>query len=190
MRLVLLGAPGSGKGTQGAALSRQFGIPHISSGELLRMHVLQRTDFGETIRASLERGDLVPDAVVLEVVGAALSATGTNAGYLLDGFPRTVAQARQALIAAETAGVREDAVISLELSDDAARDRLTCRAQADRTDDANPAAVERRLEVFRSETGPLLDYYRARGILVMIDAAPTAEAVTLAILEALASRHL
>lgn len=188
MRLVLLGAPGSGKGTQSAA--RHFDIPHISSGDLLRSHVARRTRFGERIRASLERGDLVPDALVLEVVGEALSTTGTEAGYVLDGFPRTVAQAKQAFISAQAAGVPADAVISLDLPDNTARDRLAGRAQSDRPDNANPAAVERRLEVFRFQTGPLLDYYRERGILVTIDAAPTAATVTLAILEALTDREL
>jgi adenylate kinase len=190
LRLVLLGAPGSGKGTQSAALARHYDIPHISSGELLRSHVARRTRLGDRIRASLERGDLVPDALVLEVVGDSLSTSGTEAGYVLDGFPRTVAQARQAFIAAQGAGVTADAVISLDLPDNTARDRLAARAQSDRPDDANPAAVERRLEVFRFETGPLLDYYRERGILVSIDAAPTAATVTLAILEALTDREL
>lgn len=190
MRLVLLGAPGSGKGTQGAVLSRHFDIPHISSGDLLRTHVARRTKLGRTIRGALERGDLVPDAVILEVIDEALRATGTAAGYLLDGFPRTLAQAHQALISAEAAGVSEDAVIYLRLTDVAARDRLTRRGQSDRTDDANPAAVERRLEVFRAETGPLLDYYRERGILVTIDAAPAAEIVTQTTLDALDARAL
>jgi adenylate kinase len=117
LRLVLLGAPGSGKGTQSAVLARHYDIPHISSGELLRSHVARRTRLGDRIRASLERGDLVPDALVLEVVGDALSTSGTEAGYVLDGFPRTVAQAKQAFIAAQGAGVCADAVISLDLPD-------------------------------------------------------------------------
>ena len=187
---MLLGAPGSGKGTQGAALARHYNIAHISSGELLRSHIARRTRLGDRIRASLARGDLVPDALVLEVVGDALSTRGTAAGYVLDGFPRTVTQAKQAFIAAKGAGVTADAVIALDLPDHTARDRLARRAQSDRPDDANPTAIERRLEVFRLETGPLLDYYHQRGILVTIDATPTATTVTHAILQALTDREL
>ena len=91
-KIIFIGPPGSGKGTQATRLASRFGIPHISSGDLLRTHVARRTALGEAIRAALERGDLVPDAIILEVIGEALSATSAAAGYLLDGFPRTLAQ--------------------------------------------------------------------------------------------------
>src|SRR5690348_17423027 len=108
MRLVLLGAPGSGKGTQGAALAAHFDIPHISSGELLRAHVAAGTDLGQQVRSFLGRGDLVPDDLVLDVVRDALVSAGDTRGYLLDGFPRTLAQAKRAFALAAPSGASAD----------------------------------------------------------------------------------
>ena len=189
MRLVLLGAPGSGKGTQGAVLADHFDIPHISSGELLRGHVAAGTDLGRRVRAFLARGDLVPDDLVVDVVRDALVAVDNSRGYLLDGFPRTLAQAKRAFALAAPTGVTADAVIYLEISDDVAHKRLARRAQADRADDADPAAIEQRLKVFHLETGPLLDFYEQRGILVTVDAQAPVGAVTTLILERLTRRH-
>ncbi len=188
VRLVLLGAPGSGKGTQGALLAAHFDVPHVSSGELLRAHVASASELGLRVRSYLARGELVPDDLVLDVVGDVIAATIGAGGYLLDGFPRTLAQAQRAFLRAEPAGVTADAVIYLDIADDVARERLAGRAQTDREDDADPAAIERRLAVFHAETGPLLEYYRQREILVTIDAVQPVDAVSAAILHALAAR--
>ncbi len=185
MRLVLLGAPGSGKGTQGGVLAAHFGVPHVSSGELLRDHVATDTELGRQVRAYLERGDLVPDELVLDVVGDAIVAASQYGGYVLDGFPRTLAQAQRAFDRAARAGETADAVIYLDVPDDVARARLGLREEADRTDDADESAVERRLEVFHAETLPLLSFYGERGVLVPIDAVQPQAAVTAAILESL-----
>ncbi len=188
MRLVLLGAPGSGKGTQGAVLADHFGIPHVSSGELLRAHVAAGTGLGQRVRAFLARGDLVPDDLVVDVVRDALISTGYTRGYLLDGFPRTFAQAKRAFALAEPSGATADAVIYLEIPDDVARKRLTGRAQADRADDTDPAAIDQRLKVFHAETVPLLDFYEERGILVTVNAEAPVGAVTALILDQLTPR--
>lgn len=185
MRLVLLGAPGSGKGTQGSVLAAHFGVPHVSSGELLRDHVATDTELGRQVRAYLERGDLVPDELVLDVVGDAIVAASSYGGYVLDGFPRTLAQAQRAFDRAARAGETADAVIYLDVPDDVARARLGLREQSDRTDDADESAVERRLEVFHAETLPLLGFYRERDVLVPVDAVQPPAAVTAAILESL-----
>jgi adenylate kinase len=173
----LLGKPGSGKGTQGTKLAKRLGVPLVSIGELLRRRAADRTRPSPGLQAMLERGELVPDDLVLSVVRDALDDLG-GGGYILDGFPRTIAQSRSDAIPV-------DAVVNLALSDDEARERLLGRASAGRTDDANAEAVERRLRRFHSDTEPLVDLYRDRGILTTVDASASPDDVTSAILEAL-----
>jgi adenylate kinase len=185
MQIVLLGAPGSGKGTQGDVLAKHFGVPHVSSGELLRMHVESGSDLGRQVASFLSRGELVPDDLVLAAVGDALSGAFDAGGYVLDGIPRTLAQAERAYALAEPVGLVADAVIYLDVADDVARERLAARAETGRVDDADPVVIERRLEVFHADTQPLLDFYRERGILKTIDAVQSVGAVSDAILAAL-----
>jgi adenylate kinase len=184
MRLVLVGPPGAGKGTQAEALAEHFGVPHISSGELLRRHVASGTALGREVTGYLDRGELAPDALVITVVDEALA--GAGSGYVLDGFPRTRSQAEKA--DARRDGELADAVVFLDLPDDAARHRLAQRL-AGRSDDRDRAVIERRLRTFHDETDPVVDYYRDRGKLVTVDAAQPPGAVTAAILAALAGRR-
>jgi adenylate kinase len=184
VRLVLLGAPGSGKGTQGALLAEHFGVPHVSSGELLRAHVAAGTDVGRQVADHIARGELVPDELVLAIVGDAVLAAIEKDGYILDGFPRTLAQAERAYALAAPVGLAAHAVVYLVVPDDVARERVAGRTEG-RTDDADPVAFERRIGAFHAETEPLLEYYRERGILVAVDAARPTAAVTGAVLEAL-----
>ena len=181
MRLILLGAPGAGKGTQAAALAEHVGVPHISSGELLRRHVAAGTELGHKVARYLDRGELAPDDLVAAVVDEALARS--RAGYILDGFPRTLSQAREAE-ARHRAGLA-DAVVFLELPDDVARQRIARRMASGRPDDRDHEVVERRLGTFHTETDPVVDYYRDRGLLVTVDATPAPDAVTAAILTAL-----
>jgi adenylate kinase len=185
VHIVLLGAPGSGKGTQGDLLAEHFGVPHVSSGELLRQHVASGSDLGRHVGSFLARGELVPDDLVLTVVGDALSGAFEAGGYVLDGIPRTLEQAERAYALAKPAGLIADAVVYLDVPDVVARERLAGRAGTGRVDDADPAVIERRLEVFHADTRPLLDFYRQRGILKTVDAVQPVEAVSKAILEAL-----
>jgi len=189
VRLVLLGAPGSGKGTQGELLATRLGVAHVASGELLRAHVSAESELGIEVAARLARGDLVPDDVVFEVVAEAVTAAcASGGGYILDGFPRTRAQAERAYELARPKGIAADAAIYLALDDDVARRRLAGRADRGRVDDANAAAIERRLELFHANMRPILDFYEGRGILVTVDAAATADEVTDAIFETLDHR--
>ena len=190
MQLVLLGAPGSGKGTQGAFLAQHFGVRHVSSGELLRRHVTDDSPLGREVNDCLRRGELVPDDLVLAIVGDALVGAVEAGGYILDGIPRTLAQAEQAYALAAPAGLTADAVIYLDVPDDVARTRLAGRAVEGRADDTDIDAIERRLQVFHAETDPLLDFYRERGILIVIDGACAADAVSAAICDALARNGL
>ena len=181
MRLILLGAPGAGKGTQAATLAEHFGVPHISSGELLRRHVADGTKLGRKVAHYLERGELVPDDLVMAVVDEALARAGT--GYILEGFPRTMSQARAA--EERHGGGLADAVVFLDLPDDVARQRIAQRMAAGRSDDRDREVVERRLRTFHAETRPVVDYYRDRGLLVTVDATQAPDTVTAAILTAL-----
>ena len=185
MRIILLGAPGAGKGTQGRALAHHFDVRHVSTGDLLREHIATGTDLGIQARAYVQRGELVPDDLVLQITGEAAVAAAQEGGYVLDGFPRTLAQAERAFELATPAGVTADKVVFLDVPDDVVRERLMARREG-RVDDADPDVIERRLLVFHGETEPLLDFYRQRGILVTVDATPAPDAVTKMMLAALA----
>jgi adenylate kinase len=185
MRLVLIGPPGAGKGTQAKVLSEHFGVPHISSGELLRHDVAAGTELGREVVDYLERGELAPDDLVMAVVDESLARAGS--GYILDGFPRTRSQAEKA--EARHGGKLADAVVFLEVPDDVARQRMAQRLAAGRSDDRDREVVERRLRTFHEETDPVVDYYRDRGRLVTVDAAQPPEAVTAAIQAVLAARR-
>jgi adenylate kinase len=188
MRLVLLGAPGSGKGTQSAFLAEHFDAPHVSSGELMREHMATGSELGQQVASYVTRGELVPDDLVIAIVGDAIRAAEASRGYVLDGFPRTVAQAERAFTLASPHGLTADAVVYLALPDDVARARLTGRAEG-RSDDSDPSIVERRLAVYHESTQPLLDFYRQRGLLVPVDASQAVPAVSRAIIDALECRR-
>jgi adenylate kinase len=181
VRLILIGPPGSGKGTQGAALAKQFGVRHISSGDLLRAHVEDRTELGRRIAGHLDSGELAPDALVTDVVADALANAGA-AGYVLEGFPRNLAQAER--LDDLTSGDPADAVVYLDLADDVARERLTDRATEGRTDDRDAEVIARRLREFHAETEPVVEHYRARGTLTTVDGDQSPEAVTAQIVAA------
>lgn len=187
MKVVLLGPPGSGKGTQGAVLAEHFHVRHLSTGDLLRRNITEGTEIGRLAAPYVERGELVPDDLMMQMTGAAVLDAAAEGGYVLDGFPRTLAQAEAAYEFAKPADVTADAVVYFALPDDVARERLSARASAGRSDDADGDVIERRLQVFHEQTEPLLDFYRNRGILVTVDATPPPAQVTRAMLDAMRS---
>jgi adenylate kinase len=187
VRLVLLGAPGSGKGTQGEALASTYGVAHISSGEILRSEVERGTERGRQVAPYLIRGDLVPDDLVLAAVVDAVAKAAAAGGYVLDGFPRNLAQAQRVDAMADGAGITPEAVIYLELPDEVARQRLRGRGEG-RQDDEQAAVIENRLRLFHQETESLVAYYRGRGILVVVDASRPPAEVTAVIRAALPVR--
>lgn len=166
MRVALIGAPGSGKGTQAGRLAERLGVPLLSTGDLLRDEVARGTDLGRRVAASLDRGELVSDDLIVEVVRDRLAALDGEGGYVVDGFPRTVGQAEAA--ERELPGGLADAVVFLALADDVARDRLEHRHEGRSDDDGE--TIEHRLDVFHSETEPLVDFYAGRGLLRPVDA--------------------
>jgi adenylate kinase len=189
MRLILLGAPGAGKGTQGVRLAAHYGVAHVSSGDILRQHVAEGTELGQRISASVAAGELVPDELVLAVIGRAVAEAMETGGYLLDGFPRTLAQAEQAYAGATRANVAAHAVLYLAVPDGVAAERLRDRsATSGRVDDASDEVIRHRLEVFHRETMPLLDFYRENERLITIDATPPPDEVAASIIEAVDAR--
>lgn len=185
MRLILLGAPGAGKGTQGVRLAAHYGVAHVSSGDILRQHVAEGTELGQKISASVAAGELVPDELVLAVIGRAVAEAMETGGYLLDGFPRTLTQAEAAYAGATRANVAAHAVLYLAVPDEVAAERLRDRsATSGRIDDASDEVIRHRLEVFHSETMPLLDFYRENERLITIDATPPPDEVAAAIITA------
>jgi adenylate kinase len=176
MRVVLFGAPGSGKGTQGAILAERLQVPLLSTGDLLR----RRAPNDSELSTYLDRGEFVPDDLVLEVIGDALRSAVNSGGYVLDGFPRTRVQAQHLESLAPP-----DVAVYLDLPDDVARRRVMHRALTGRADDAGQEAIQRRLDLFHTETEPLLDFYRDRGLVTAVDADQSPEAVRAAIARAL-----
>ena len=208
MKLILLGAPGAGKGTQAEILSKELQIPTISTGNILRAAIKNGTPTGLKAKSFMDAGKLVPDEVIIVIITERLAEEDCKNGYILDGVPRTIAQAE----ALEQAGIQFDAVVSIEISDEAIMQRMSGRRVCEdcgasyhlvavppkqegvcdkcggklvqRKDDA-PETVKARLEVYHNETEPLKDFYESRGVLKPVENASSVEATTRAILRVL-----
>jgi adenylate kinase len=173
----MLSPPGAGKGTQGDRIAARYGVPHISSGEIFREETARQTPLGKQLSDYLDRGDLVPDDLVLSLIkDRVVAAARECGGYVLDGFPRNLAQAEAAAAIARETGTSAQAVVYLDAPRDVLIERLAGRGE-NRADDS--AAVARhRLEVYTEHTQPLVDYFAGRGILVTIDATPPVDEVS------------
>lgn len=190
MRIVLLGAPGSGKGTQAAVLAEALGVPAISTGDLFRAHVAQGTDLGRAAAAYASAGDLVPDDVTTAMVVERLARADCRGGYVLDGFPRTIGQARQLTDDLAAQDLHLDAVLELVVEDgELIRRMSTRRVLVDGDwvvrDDDRPETVRHRLEVYREVTAPLVEHYAAEGLLRPVDADGDEAAVAARVMAAL-----
>jgi adenylate kinase len=174
MRLLLIGAPGAGKGTQAEMLAERFGIAHISSGDLLRQHVREQTSLGQTIKSYVDRGDLVPDSVVMDMLRKPVVAAAEAGGYVLDGFPRTVEQAKASFPTAQALGAEVQAAVHLEVPRAELVRRLLARG---RGSDDTEAVIDHRLQVYQDMTVPLLEYYAGREWMFTVDGAQPPDAV-------------
>jgi len=186
MRVLMIAPPGAGKGTQGALIAMHFGIPHIATGELLRDHVARRTDLGRAVQEYLDRGELVPDQVVLDMAREALvAAKAAGGGYVLDGIPRNMQQARAAYLIARDLGMTADVALHLEADDAEVTRRLLARAALEHRSDDTAEVIAQRLALYHRVTSPIIGWYRDRGILVRVNAMRPVQQVGRDILTAL-----
>ncbi len=184
MRLILLGPPGAGKGTQAVRIAQRFGIPQLSTGDMLRAAVAAGSELGNRVKDTMARGDLVPDDVVVGVVAERLEADDARNGFILDGFPRTTPQAEALDRVFAERGLQLDAVLEIRVDEGALVDRIVKRAkeaaqrgEAARADD-NPEVLRSRLEAYREQTAPLVEYYGRKGLLRSVDGLQPIDAVS------------
>jgi adenylate kinase len=190
VRIVLLGPPGAGKGTQAQIIAGELGVPAISTGDIFRANVSGQTDLGLKAKVYMDAGDLVPDEITVAMVKDRLAEPDSKAGYLLDGFPRTIAQGEQLRGSLEQLGQRLDRVVELVVEEEELVRRLSGRrmlvgGEWVQRDDDKPETVRRRLEVYREQTAPLSGFYEREGLLSRIDAIGTIEEVTARVMTAL-----
>jgi adenylate kinase len=186
MRLVLLGAPGSGKGTQAARLKEHLQVPHISTGDLLRAEVAAGSRLGLEAREVMARGELVSDAILLGMLEDRFSRPDTANGFILDGYPRNLAQAGALDGLLARIGQPFDYAVQLECPTDLLVERIAGRAAAEGRADDNPESVRKRLDVYDSQTAPVIEFYRQHGQLTVVDGVGSLDEVFNRILEAIA----
>jgi adenylate kinase len=182
MRLVLVGPPGAGKGTQAVRLAERLGVPHISTGDLFRANLGQETPLGIEAKSYMDKGNLVPDDVTVRMVRERLAEDDVTKGFILDGFPRTVSQAGSLDELLAERGESLDAVVEFKVDEDELVTRLLARGRSDDTEDV----IRNRQQVYRDETFPLLDHYRS--IVVSVDAQGSVEEITDRVAAALQDR--
>ncbi len=175
MRMIFIGPPGAGKGTQAIRVAEMLHIPHISTGDILRNHVAEQTLLGQQAKVYMDRGELVPDQLILDMVKDRLAQADTSRGWILDGFPRNVPQAIfvEQLLSSTSAGDSLK-VINLDAPDDEVVKRLLARGRRDDTEDT----IRRRLQVYREQTAPLIEFYHSREQLSQIDGSLSMDEVT------------
>ena len=190
MRVVLLDPPGAGKGTQAAKLSKAFGIPPVATGDIFRANIREGTELGILAKEYIDRGDLVPDEVVIAMVMDRLGADDSADGFLLDGFPRTVGQAEALDKRLHQARDQHplDAALNFEITEREQFKRLLSRAEREHRSDDSEEIIRHRLEVYHAKTKPLVDYYASRGMLVPVNGMGSIDEVSGRIMASLSER--
>lgn len=186
MRLVLLGAPGSGKGTQAARLKEHLQVPHISTGDLLRAEVAAGSPLGLQAKEVMARGELVSDDILLGMLKDRFSRQDTRSGFILDGYPRNLAQAAALDELLADLGQKFDAAVQLTVDNEQIVERLAGRAKAEGRADDNPDSVRKRLQVYDQQTAPVVEFYRQHGQLTIVDGVGSLDQVFNRIIEAIA----
>jgi adenylate kinase len=184
-RILIMGPPGSGKGTQAALVAAHHGIPAISTGEIFRENVRAGTALGQTARSYIEAGEYVPDSVTNAMVRDRLAQPDCSHGFLLDGYPRTITQIATLDDILKKQQVRLDAIVTLDVAGDELVERLLRRADLEQRQDDSEDVIRRRLKIYADETAPLLAEYEARGILRVVDGTGSVEVITARIFAAL-----
>jgi adenylate kinase len=165
VNFLIFGPPGSGKGTQSVMLAEKFNLMHLSTGDMLRAEIAAGTELGKRMSSIMSKGELVPDEVVIEMIAAKIDNTKGKAGFLFDGFPRTVAQTETLEKMLNARGMKIDSMLVLDVDHDELVKRLILRAeQSGRPDDKDPSVIENRIDVYKAKTEPIIDYCRKRGI--------------------------
>jgi adenylate kinase len=177
VNLILLGAPGSGKGTQGALLSTRLALPKIATGDLLRTAVRDATPLGRKAKTFMEQGLLVPDDIIMGLIAEVVTSPAARDGVIMDGFPRTVAQAAAVDRLLATNGRRVDRVLLIDVPEDELVRRMLGRAAQEGRSDDTPETIRKRLAVFREQTEPLIAHYRAQGVMTAIPGTGTVEEI-------------
>ncbi len=190
MRFILMGPPGAGKGTQAEFLVDQFQIPQLSTGDMLRAAVAEGNELGILAKQTMERGDLVPDELVLGIIAERIQMPDCANGFILDGFPRTIGQAHALDNMLKKLGITLDVAINLDVPTDVLFDRIEARARAAGTAraDDNAATLKNRIEVYTEQTLPILDHYQANGLLETVDGTATPASVTATLMVILEER--
>lgn len=168
MRIVLLGAPGSGKGTQAAILTERLNVPHVSTGELLRAAVKAGTELGIKARAVMDRGDLVSDEIMLGLIEERLQASDAAGGFILDGYPRNLVQAASLDELLERIGQPVDIAIQIDVDTEQVVSRIAKRAQEEGRSDDSEETVRNRMSVYQAQTAPVVDHYASHGLLTRV----------------------
>lgn len=165
VNVLIFGPPGSGKGTQSVKLAEKFNLMHLSTGDMLRAEIAAGTSLGKKMSSIMSKGELVPDEVVIEMIAAKIDGTRGKAGFLFDGFPRTVAQTEALEKMLNARGMKIDSMLVLDVDHDELVKRLILRAdQSGRPDDRDPAVIENRIDVYKAKTEPIIEYCRKKGI--------------------------
>jgi adenylate kinase len=185
VRVVFLGPPGAGKGTQAATVAQTLGVPHISTGDIFRTNVAQGTPLGLEAQRYIHSGHLVPDSVTNAMVRDRLQAVDAPTGFLLDGYPRTTEQADFLAEVLAAGGHQLDLVIELDVADDVVVPRLLARAQREERLDDTHDVIQHRMDIYRVQTAPLVEYYRSRGLLQTVDGEGSVADVTARVLAVL-----
>lgn len=185
MRIVLLGAPGSGKGTQAALLQKHLGVPHISTGELFRAAVQNKTPLGVKIKSIMDRGELVPDNLTLNLLEERMALPDAADGFILDGYPRNLAQAESLDVLLEQLGLPVEEAIQIDVDPEEVIARIARRAAEEGRSDDSEEVARNRLRVYDELTAPVVDYYGERGLLTRVLGSGTVEEVLQLILSVL-----
>ena len=185
--LLLLGAPGAGKGTQAARLAARLGVPHVSTGDLLRAAVAAGTKLGREAKGFMDRGELVPDSIVIGVAAERLARPDAKTGFVLDGFPRTLAQAEALDVELSRLGTKLDRCLALVADEEVLLARLLGRARVEGRSDDNEKTIRNRMRVYGTQTEPLIAHFRSQGLLREVDGVGTIDEVERRIQEGLGS---
>jgi adenylate kinase len=190
INLVLFGPPGAGKGTQADNIVKKYDLVHLSTGDIFRRNMKQHTELGDLAKSYIDKGELVPDEVTIKMLEAEVDAHADAKGFIFDGFPRTTAQAKALDSFLETKNASISVMLALSVPDEELKDRLKKRAEVSgRSDDADPEIIANRISVYKNETAPVAEYYKAQGKYEEVDGVGSIDEISEKLFEAIDRHH-